>query len=839
MKVSFITTVFNEEKSITSFLTSLHNQTIKADEIIVVDGGSTDSTVKRIKQFDETIKVMRKKGNRSVGRNEAIKHATNEIILCSDAGNILDKKWIEHIIKPFTDSSVDVVAGYYKGKYENVFQKCLIPYVLVMPDQVHPDEFLPATRSIAFKKSVWKKVGKFPEEYSHNEDYVFANNLKKSGANIVFAKHAVVSWLPRTSWKDAFIMFYRFAVGDAEASFLRTSVLLLFMRYLVGIYLIFLAVLYKNYLCLGILGFGIGLYILWSIWKNYRYVRKRAAIGILPALQFLSDGAVITGTITGLVKRLTRVDYVSYLKQHRVLLLLISIYCLLILATLHSGAPNQNHPFPYNMDEWHQLEAVKETFKKGTPNTPGAANGTLFHFLISGFYLAPFILSKYISVTEMRVFDLAMRERVFELVRLSTLMWGVLSLFVVIRLAELTNASRKITLFLFIFCPLWLSLSGYFKYDIGLMFWILLSLLFFIKYSYTPTKRNYLLASIFPAVAFAVKVSAIPLLPIYVLSFFLFHPDRKKDISTLLIGMFSYGCLALFLGLPDMFFGKGNIVDYLVNNILETPHTTDNILFGMNPWMYLFTRHYPIIFGQGLLTLFAISSLYILYSAVKKGCNQYKVELFLLLSALVFVISIVPLQILGGGNRSLVLLPFLTLITGIGIKRIYVETQYKFIITFLFIIMCTLQVYVASAAVYLKVAKSPQDVASSWIITHIPARTEIGIENIPIYQAIPDVIQKEFYFTQSGGGANNRFTYRVIDSKTARLPQVIVMTNGEIDEKYARTSPKKDLIARLTKEKYKKIRTFYPDLGYQYLSDLDYYYSWLIPSPYTTTVYIK
>lgn len=307
MKVTFITTVYNEESTIVDLLKSIFSQTKFPDEVIIVDGGSTDNTVFEISNFKfptsgpkANIKLILKNGNRSIGRNEAIKRASNEIIVCSDAGCILDKDWVKNIIKPFDYLRADVVAGYYRGQAKTIFQKCLIPYVLVMPDRVDKNNFLPATRSIAFKKSVWKKIGGFPEDFSDNEDYIFARKLKKINANIVFEKKAIVYWMPRNNIKDTFVMFYRFAKGDAESRIFRQKVILIFLRYILGFVLLSLFFALKLHLMLNALYFLLLTYVLWSIIKNFRYVRNIQAILFLPFLQFVSDFAVMLGTIRGL-----------------------------------------------------------------------------------------------------------------------------------------------------------------------------------------------------------------------------------------------------------------------------------------------------------------------------------------------------------------------------------------------------------------------------------------------------------------------------------------------------------------------------------------------------------
>lgn len=311
MRVAFITTVLNEEKNILSLLKSVLSQTRRPDEVIIVDGESKDNTLAiihkwaskiRSEDFRKKVKVFIKKGNRSLGRNEAIKRTSCEIIACSDSGCVLDKNWLRNIRKSFQRKNVEVVAGYYKGLTKSVFEKSLLPYVLVMPDKVKTDNFLPATRSMAFKKDTWERVGGFPQNLSNNEDYVFARKLRKIGAKIVFRKNALVYYKPRQNIVEAFLMFFRFAKGDSEAGILRPKVVLIFIRYAILVWFLIYAYSIKLFFILEVIFYILILYVIWAIWKNYRYVNDREAFLFLPLIQITSDIAVILGTTTGFLK---------------------------------------------------------------------------------------------------------------------------------------------------------------------------------------------------------------------------------------------------------------------------------------------------------------------------------------------------------------------------------------------------------------------------------------------------------------------------------------------------------------------------------------------------------
>jgi len=303
MKTSFIATVLNEEKTIEALLNSLAKQTKKPEEIIIVDGGSTDQTVTKIEAFQKKhpgfkIKVFVKKGaNRSQGRNLAIKKAQNEVIAISDAGGELDRRWLEKINQPFSDPSVEVAAGYFKGKGKNVFEECVATFALTVPHRVDPQNFLPTSRSMAIRKKTWQKFGGFPEEFSDNEDFVFSTRLKKEGTKIIFVPEAVFYWYPRENLHGFAKMIFRFARGDAFAGLRYPKVATVFGRYLLALALICLLPFHPSLTPL-IIAFVLA-YLLWPILKNYRYVKKWPALFILPLLQLTTDLAIMAGSLAG------------------------------------------------------------------------------------------------------------------------------------------------------------------------------------------------------------------------------------------------------------------------------------------------------------------------------------------------------------------------------------------------------------------------------------------------------------------------------------------------------------------------------------------------------------
>lgn len=92
-RFSIIITAYNIEHYIEKSIQSVRNQTFQNYELIVIDDCSTDSTLEKIKKFED-IKVIEHKENKCLGgaRNSGVKKATGEYIIFLDGDDYLNNK---------------------------------------------------------------------------------------------------------------------------------------------------------------------------------------------------------------------------------------------------------------------------------------------------------------------------------------------------------------------------------------------------------------------------------------------------------------------------------------------------------------------------------------------------------------------------------------------------------------------------------------------------------------------------------------------------------------------------------------------------------------------------
>ena len=105
----------------------------------------------------------------------------------TDAGTELERNWLERLVAPFAGGSqVGVAAGFFLPAGDTFFERSLATVITPQLPEIEPDKFLPSSRSVAFRKEWWQRVGGYPEWLEHCEDLVFDMDMRAAGAEFAF-----------------------------------------------------------------------------------------------------------------------------------------------------------------------------------------------------------------------------------------------------------------------------------------------------------------------------------------------------------------------------------------------------------------------------------------------------------------------------------------------------------------------------------------------------------------------------------------------------------------------------------------------------------------------------
>ncbi len=221
MNVSLVITVLNEAASLPALLGSIAAQTRLPDEVVVVDGGSVDGTWQLLDNYAGplVLKAFRHPGsNIAQGRNRAIEEAVGDVVAVTDGGVHLVAEWLEALLRPLEAApGVQAVAGFFLADPHSAFEVAMGATVLPTLDDITPKTFLPSSRSVAFRKSLWQAVGGYPEWLDYCEDVVFDFSILTAGQRFAWAPKAVAYFRPRASLRAFFLQYYRYARGDGKA----------------------------------------------------------------------------------------------------------------------------------------------------------------------------------------------------------------------------------------------------------------------------------------------------------------------------------------------------------------------------------------------------------------------------------------------------------------------------------------------------------------------------------------------------------------------------------------------------------------------------------------------
>lgn len=198
---SIIVPLYNKEPYIKRTIDSVIAQTYPYYELIVVDDGSKDSSVRVVGSFsDERIRLIHKEnGGVSSARNRGIAEAKNEWIVFLDA----DDELLPHALSVLAEMvekyplscycSGDSIWEEGHNQYRKKSTKmrlCKHPFLYLWLEKIHP-----APRNVAIRKTLIQRYGSYNEKMSFYEDWDFSVRMCQGGS-IVYTEKFIAKYNP-------------------------------------------------------------------------------------------------------------------------------------------------------------------------------------------------------------------------------------------------------------------------------------------------------------------------------------------------------------------------------------------------------------------------------------------------------------------------------------------------------------------------------------------------------------------------------------------------------------------------------------------------------------------
>ena len=224
-KVSIVIPAYNEEKNIKDCIKSVLNSNYPKHklEIILVDDGSTDSTLKILKKYKK-VKVL---AQNHLGKVEALNlgslNLSNDFILTVDADTILDRECIKELVRPFIDRNVAATTGNNIVKNNSsiiaAFQNVEYHHSNLIRNSFSKvfDNGIWFSGSIAcYRKSALREIGYFKKD-TMAEDQDIALELKKFNYKTINASKAFGYTIVPHTLKELYHQRKRWWIGTLQA----------------------------------------------------------------------------------------------------------------------------------------------------------------------------------------------------------------------------------------------------------------------------------------------------------------------------------------------------------------------------------------------------------------------------------------------------------------------------------------------------------------------------------------------------------------------------------------------------------------------------------------------
>jgi glycosyltransferase involved in cell wall biosynthesis len=220
-------TVRNSRREVELLLDDLARQVTEVPfEVSIVDAFSTDGTFEYLSGLAAHFKtptggrlsVTRARGNIATGRNLAIRRATAECILTTDAGSRLEPGWLDGMVRVLREGGAAWVASSFcPPRATTGWHGAISATITPAPEEFLAGTVLPSARGTCFWRKDFERAGGYPEHLDHTEDLVFYRRLTEEAGTCAWFLEAPVEWDGRRRLAEFFRAYSNYARGDALA----------------------------------------------------------------------------------------------------------------------------------------------------------------------------------------------------------------------------------------------------------------------------------------------------------------------------------------------------------------------------------------------------------------------------------------------------------------------------------------------------------------------------------------------------------------------------------------------------------------------------------------------
>jgi glycosyltransferase involved in cell wall biosynthesis len=222
--ISIIVPAKNAQETIKKCIDSLLNLDYPNYEVIIVNDGSNDATLKLLAEYSQKIKIIN--NSLSLGpaqsRNIAAQIAKGEYLAFTDADCIVEKNWLKELRAGFTTYDIVSVGGRQEiPNDETVFGRRIslfLKKVGFISDYMHRGKTRiilvnhNASCNVIYRKDIFLRAGGFLEGLWPGEDVEIDYRLRKKGYKLVFNPEAIVYHYRQKDLKSFIKMMYGYGL---------------------------------------------------------------------------------------------------------------------------------------------------------------------------------------------------------------------------------------------------------------------------------------------------------------------------------------------------------------------------------------------------------------------------------------------------------------------------------------------------------------------------------------------------------------------------------------------------------------------------------------------------